>query len=211
MDRSNLAVTIKQRVQTRTAVIEDEPNGGKIELEGLKLGSHHMNDLLNALDEDEAMRIAALAATLDPKYFQHYEQAAHGVLRDDVVHTRIVDGACIFLNRPGFAGGAGCALHGQAMRDGESPLDWKPSVCWQLPLRVDRSIDEDGTAVATLRRWSRADWGPDGQTMAWCCTEGDKAYVGSTPVIESLADELQALMGDDVVVEIKRQLGEAAG
>ncbi len=163
------------------------------------------------LDEDEAMRIAALAATLDPKYFQHYEQAAHGVLRDDVVHTRIVDGACIFLNRPGFAGGAGCALHGQAMRDGESPLDWKPSVCWQLPLRVDRSIDEDGTAVATLRRWSRADWGPDGQTMAWCCTEGDKAYVGSTPVIESLADELQALMGDDVVVEIKRQLGEAAG
>jgi hypothetical protein len=161
------------------------------------------------LDEDEAMRIAALAATLDPEHFQHHEQAAHGVLRDDVVHTRVVDGACIFLNRPGFAGGAGCALHGQAMRDGESPLDWKPSVCWQLPLRVDRSVDEDGTPVATLRRWSRADWGPDGETMAWCCTEGDKAYVGSTPVIESLAEELQALMGNDVVAEIKRQLDEA--
>ncbi len=64
MDRSNLAVTIKQRVQTRTAVIEDEPNGGKIELEGLKLGSHHMNDLLNALDEDEAIE-ADKGALLD--------------------------------------------------------------------------------------------------------------------------------------------------
>ena len=31
--------------------------------------------------------------------------------------TRVHDGACIFLNRPGFAGGAGCALHGLALRE----------------------------------------------------------------------------------------------
>ena len=55
MDRASLSVTIKKRVTTRTAVIEDESNGGKIELEGLKLGFHHMNDLLNVLDEDEAI------------------------------------------------------------------------------------------------------------------------------------------------------------
>lgn len=158
------------------------------------------------LDQDEAMRIAALGATLEPEHFQFHAEAADGVLRDDLLHTRVVDGACIFLNRPGFAGGAGCALHGQAVREDESPLDWKPSVCWQLPLRVDRSI-EDGSPVATLRRWSRADWGPDGETMAWCCTEGDKAYVGETPVLVSLSEELRALMGDDVVVEIERQLG----
>ena len=30
----------------------------------------------------------------------------------------------------------------------------------------------DGTEVATVRRWSRADWGAEGSTMAWCCTEG---------------------------------------
>lgn len=159
------------------------------------------------LDEDEAMRIAALGATLTPEGLQHHATAAvDGVLRDDVLHTRVVDGACIFLNRPGFSGGAGCALHAQAVRDGESPLDWKPSVCWQLPFRVDRSVEEDGTPVATLRRWSRADWGSDGQTMAWCCTEGDRAYVGSEPVLESLDAELRALMGDEVVVEIRRQL-----
>lgn len=159
------------------------------------------------LDEDEAMRIAALAATLDPRHFeQHGASAEGGVLRDDVLHTRVVDGACIFLNRPGFAGGAGCALHGQAVRDGESPLDWKPSVCWQLPLRVDRTNAEDGTPIATLRRWSRADWGPDGERMAWCCTEGTDAYVGEVPVIEALSDELRALMGDEVLVEIRKRL-----
>lgn len=159
------------------------------------------------LDEDEAMRIAALGATLEPDVFQNHAAAADGgVLREDIVHTRVVDGACIFLNRPGFSGGAGCALHGQAIREGESYLDWKPSVCWQLPLRVDRATDDNGTPIATLRRWSRADWGPDGETMAWCCTEGDDAYVGDTRVIDSLADELQALMGDEVVVEIRRQL-----
>lgn len=160
------------------------------------------------LDQDEAMRIAALGATLEPEHFQFHAEASDGVLRDELLHTRVVDGACIFLNRPGFEGGSGCALHGQAAREDESPLDWKPSVCWQLPLRVDRSI-EDGSPVATLRRWSRADWGPDGETMAWCCTEGDKAYIGETPVLVSLREELGALMGDDVVIEIERQLGAA--
>jgi len=53
MERENLTVTIKKRAATRTVVIEDESNEGKIELEGLKLGFHHMNDLLNVLDEHE--------------------------------------------------------------------------------------------------------------------------------------------------------------
>ena len=32
----------------------------------------------------------------------------------------------------------------------------------------------DGTEVATVRRWTRADWGDEGETMAWCCTEGER-------------------------------------
>ena len=31
-----------------------------------------------------------------------------------------------------------------------------------------------GRESATVRRWSRADWGPEGETMAWCCTEEDR-------------------------------------
>jgi hypothetical protein len=64
MDRNQLTVTIKKRIQTRTAVIEDESTGAKVELEGLKLGFHHMNDLLNVLDEQETVE-AETRALLD--------------------------------------------------------------------------------------------------------------------------------------------------
>jgi hypothetical protein len=42
--------------------------------------------------------------------------------------------------------------------------------------------------------------------MAWCCTEGDRAYVGDSAVVESLAEELSALVGEPVYVEIRRRL-----
>ena len=61
------------------------------------------------------------------------------------VRTRTVDGACVFLNRPGFSGGDGCALHRSRCAPG-APAETKPDVCWQLPVRrkqecVDRPDD----------------------------------------------------------------------
>ena len=160
-------------------------------------------------DEDEARLLSALAACLEPERFQHHAAAAEGgIFRDDERNaTRVVDGACVFLNRPGFAGGAGCALHLAATDSGEPPREWKPGVCGQLPLRVDWTERADGVEVATVRRWSRADWGEEGETMAWCCTEGDRAYVGDRPVVESLGEELEALVGTAVHVELRRRLG----
>lgn len=157
---------------------------------------------------DEARLISALAATLDPARFQHHEEAGQGgIFADDRrAATRVVDGACIFLNRPGFPGSAGCALHLAALDADESPIEWKPSVCWQLPIKVDWTAGPDGTEVASLHRWTRADWGADGETMAWCCTEGDRAYVGDRPVVESLADELEGIVGSAVYVELRRRL-----
>lgn len=158
-------------------------------------------------DSDEKMRILGLAAMIDPVHFQFHEEAeADGVLRADGRNTRLVDGACIFLNRPGFSGGAGCALHIAAVADGESPIDWKPSVCWQLPIRVEWSDQADGTEQALVRGWKRSDWGDDGDPMHWCCTEGDRAYVGEEPVFESLAEELGALVGNDVYVQLRSRL-----
>ena len=159
-------------------------------------------------DEDEAMLISALAAMLDPARFQYAADAVSGgIFSDDTrVNTRVVDDACIFLNRPGFEGGTGCALHLAAVDSGESPLEWKPSVCWQLPIRVDWEPLEGGRERATLRRWSRADWGAEGSTMAWCCTEGDRAYVGEDMVVNSLAEELTAITGIEVHVELRRRL-----
>ncbi len=161
-------------------------------------------------DQDEARRISALAATVEPSRFQHHAEAVDGGIFSDEsrTFTRVVDGACIFLNRPGFEGGAGCALHVEALATGESPIDWKPSVCWQLPIRVDWEPTGGGTEVATVRRWTRDDWGDEGETMAWCCTEGDRAYVGDRPVVDSLADELEAVVGVEVYVQLRRRLHE---
>ena len=158
--------------------------------------------------EDEARLLSALAATLEPDLFEHHVEAGLGGIFGDEARscTRLVDGACIFLNRPGFAGGAGCALHLAAVAEGEAPRDWKPAVCWQLPIKVDWEARDDGGEVATVRRWTRDDWGAEGQEMAWCCTEGNLAYVGDRPVIESLADEIEAVTGAEVFVELKRKL-----
>jgi hypothetical protein len=157
---------------------------------------------------DEARNVAALAATISPELFEHHGEAIVGGVFSDqsFTNTRVVAGACIFLNRPGFAGGAGCALHIAADAAGESPIDWKPSVCWQLPIKVDWELRDDDVEVATVRGWTRADWGADGETMAWCCTEEPEAYVGDRPVFESLSTELGSIAGEAVAVELRSRL-----
>jgi hypothetical protein len=169
----------------------------------------------------EAMNVDAYAAMLSPEQFQFHDVAhavpdpdvdgeANGIFGDrERTHTRVVDDACIFLNRPGFPGGEGCALHIAALAADESPTEWKPSVCWQLPLRVDwQELDAD-TERATVRRWTRQDWGDHGRTMAWCCTEradGGEAYCGDERVVDSMADSLIALAGNEVYVELRRRI-----
>jgi len=159
-------------------------------------------------DVHEARLMAALAATLKRERFQYHDQARRGgIFRDGERNaTRVIDGACIFLNRPGFAGGAGCALHLAAIDADESPMDWKPSVCWQLPIRVDWERRDERTEVATMRRWSRADWGEEGETMAWCCTEGTLAYVGEERVVDSLGPEIEEIVGRAVYVSLRQRL-----
>ena len=159
-------------------------------------------------DAEEAMTLSATAAAIPPELWQfHHATDADDVFSDESrTNTKLVDGACIFLNRPGFTGAIGCALHLAAEHFGDSPIDWKPSVCWQLPLRVDWDDNGDGTETATVRRWTRADWGDEGRTMAWMCTEEPAAYCGERPAVESLADELSALAGEAVAVELRRRL-----
>lgn len=158
-------------------------------------------------DDDEARLVAANVALLDASGFQNHALAASGVFEPDGTNTRVVDGACIFFNRPGFAGGEGCALHLAAIAHGESPIDWKPSVCWRLPLAIDWDQDPFGRSVATVRRWGRRDWGGGGRTMAWCCTEEPATFLASTPLVDRMADELTEIVGAEVVVELRGRLG----
>jgi hypothetical protein len=157
---------------------------------------------------DEARNLSAAAATIPAHLFQFRAEANQGTVFADESYsaTRVIDGACIFHNRNGFAGGEGCALHLAAEYFDESPIDWKPSVCWQLPIKVDWEMREDNVEVATVRRWSRADWGAHGTKMAWCCTEGTDTYVGNSSVLDSLSDELTEIVGTEVFIQLRNRL-----
>jgi hypothetical protein len=166
-------------------------------------------------DDDEAMAVAALGAVMDPAVFQHAGQELLDP-RGTRWATRVVDGACVFLNRPGFPAGAGCALHLAAVADGDDPEDWKPQTCNRVPIRVterrvlgvdgaaadDAGTDDAGTDDAgavvevTVRAWRRDDWGPGGATMAWWCTEAPEAFGATSPFVERAERTLRDLMGD---------------
>ena len=118
--------------------------------------------------------------------------------------SRLVDDACIFLNRPGFPGGPGCALHRAALRHGERPLDWKPYVCWQLPLRLDDHTDENGFHTFTLREWKRRDWGEGGPEFHWWCTDDSMAFRDRKPVWKTLRDEIREMVGDNMYDNLVR-------
>jgi hypothetical protein len=113
--------------------------------------------------------------------------------------TRLVDEACIFLNRPGFPNGAGCALHQYALRTGQHHSDVKPEVCWQVPLRNIETYDEDvddGVVHHRLTEFARHGWGEGGQEFAWWCTEQREAFVGREPVYRSSEVEIRKMVGD---------------
>jgi hypothetical protein len=152
------------------------------------------------VDEDDEAEMLAQAARLTPAQWQHHAagQRKAGPTKTNKageIKTRLVDGACIFLNRPGFDGGAGCALHRAALEAGERPLDWKPQVCWQLPLRLEDQTDEDGHVTTTLREWKRRDWGEGGFEFHWWCTDDALAFADPAPVYVTMRDEIVEMVG----------------
>jgi hypothetical protein len=164
------------------------------------------------VDEADAQSVLAAAARLSDDQWQHRRLAVRrgGPLRGagGARSTRLVDGACIFLNRPGSPGGAGCALHQAAVAAGERPMDWKPDVCWQLPLRLVDQTDDSGHVTSTLREWKRRDWGEGGYEFHWWCTEAPEAFTGGRAVYQALRDEIVELVGQwayDRLVEHLRQ------
>lgn len=153
------------------------------------------------IDDEDVQTVVTSSARLKPHQWQFMRQGkSKGILgsEDGVTTTRLVKDACIFLNRPDFEGGPGCALHVAALEAGERPMDWKPDVCWQLPLRLDEETDSYGYITSTLREWKRRDWGPGGDDFHWWCTETDEAFNGRVPVYKYLRDEIVELVGEDI-------------
>jgi len=160
-------------------------------------------------DKDDLRRVAAHVRELTPETWQFHP--GRRVRREDWVdhdeegeaktRTHEVDGqaACVFANRPGFAGGAGCALHALALRQGREPLETKPDVCWQLPIRrtfrdVERQ-DETSYTEVTITEYDRRGWGPGGHDLDWYCSGNTEAHVAVEPLYVTNEPELVELMG----------------
>jgi hypothetical protein len=154
------------------------------------------------VDEEDEAATLAYAERLTAEQWQHRDVARRkgGPTKRNKageLKSRLVDGACIFLNRPGFAGGIGCALHKGALDAGERPLDWKPDVCWQLPLRLEEHTNDDGHVTSTLREWKRRDWGEGGFEFHWWCTEDPEAFIDRSPVYVTMRDEIVEMVGEE--------------
>jgi hypothetical protein len=153
-------------------------------------------------------RVRKFADQLTPDMWQYYKKGQKGIseLDDGKRRTRRVDGACIFLNRPGFEGGMGCALHSLALKTDLHPLETKPDVCWQLPIRrtfdwLDRP-DETKVLVVTIGEYDRRGWGSGGHDLTWWCTGSPEAHVAQDRVYQSYGPELTELMGADGYTEL---------
>jgi hypothetical protein len=171
-------------------------------------------------DDEDEKRVRRYAEQLTAEQWQHYDVAhdgKNGKLRfsekvtDDEEKrrkTRVVGTACIFANRDGFAGGDGCALHGLALSTGRNPVETKPEVCWQLPVRREQDWVErpDGTQVlqSTIGEFDRRSWGEGGHDLDWFCSSSPEAHVGGQPMYESYSAELIALIGDPAYRELAR-------
>lgn len=165
------------------------------------------------VDEKDRRRVERAAKRLTADQWQFKAKGKTGttkVNKSGEMTTRLVEGACIFLNRPDFPRGAGCALHVMALDNNESYLPLKPEVCWQLPLRREDEVQDDGHVISRVTQWGRRDWGAGGAEFHWWCTESPDAFVGKTRVVDSMREELTAMVGAPVYARLLAYLNQRA-
>ena len=182
---------------------------GVLDHDATALGQGCCSHGAHFVDEDDIDTVVKAAKRLRKRHWEQYRTGrAKGVLgsEDGTTTTRVVNGVCIFHNTAEFPGGTGCALHIAALEAGERPLDWKPDVCWQVPLRLDHATDDNGHVTSTLREWKRRDWGGGGEDFHWWCTDSPDAFVGKQQVYVALRDEIVELVGKKVYRRIVEHL-----
>ncbi|RYP87996.1 hypothetical protein EKO23_03865 [Nocardioides guangzhouensis] len=169
-------------------------------------------------DKDDEKRVAGYVAQLDADLWQFRPEGR--VRKDDWIETDDegarktltveVDGeqACIFHNRKDFHSGAGCALHALALQQGRHPLETKPDVCWQLPIRRSfRDVERpDGTSYTevSIAEYDRRGWGPGGHDLDWYCSGNTEAHVAVEPLYLTSKAELVELMGPAAYDELAK-------
>jgi hypothetical protein len=152
------------------------------------------------LDDKDLKSVKKSVKRLEPRHWKNYDKGRDNkwlmTEKDGGKKTAVVKGACIFHNPPGFEGGTGCAFHIAAVEANERHMDWKPDVCWQVPLRLEEHVEDGGYVVSTIREWKRRDWGDGGDDFHWWCTESPDAFVGKDPAYVFFKDEITEMMGE---------------
>ena len=151
-------------------------------------------------DDDDVARVKAAAKTLTDADWQFAAAGRRGgVVRteaDGAQVTRLVEGACIFLNRPGFPGGPGLRPPPGGPRPG-------PGCPGAQARRVLAAPAAPGghhrRAPATSPRRSPSGTAGTGATAGaefhWWCTEAPEAFSGAEPVYREHGRELIAMVG----------------
>lgn len=164
-------------------------------------------------DEKDRRRVEKAAKRLTDDQWQFKSKGREGTTRvkkNGEIVTRLVKDACIFLNRPDFHRGPGCALHVLSIDANESYIPLKPEVCWQLPLHRDDEVQESGHVITRISQWDRKDWGAGGDEFHWWCTEDAAAFSGKTRVVDSMAEELIAMIGQSVYDQLLAYMNSRA-
>ncbi|HQR27098.1 MAG TPA: hypothetical protein PLP61_08680 [Nocardioides sp.] len=174
-------------------------------------------------DAADQRRVQSFVAQLDESLWQLRPRRGRITRRDWLendeegqpkTRTVEVDGqsACIFHNRTDFPLGAGCALHALALQQGRNPLETKPDVCWQLPIRRSYRVverpDETTYTEITIGEYDRRGWGPGGHDLDWYCSGSTEAHVAPEPLYLTSAAELVELVGQpayDVLARLCEQ------
>ena len=121
------------------------------------------------VDDDDVQTVVRAFINVEPRHMQFYETAVVKGFLDagepdsdgnPITTTRLVDDACIFLNRPGFEGGLAAPFTSRLSRRAR-PLDWKPNVCWQVPCDSSMQPTKPVTSCHNCE-WKRRDWGEGG-------------------------------------------------
>jgi hypothetical protein len=77
-------------------------------------------------------------------------------------------------------------------------MDWKPRICWQVPLYFDT---DHKTRTTMVRACRTVDWGGEG-ILDWWCTEHPDAFSADQPVYVTMEAELRRVCGDPVYHEL---------
>jgi hypothetical protein len=173
-------------------------------------------------DSDDRKRLKKAVGKLTDADWQFRKKGLgkKGYLEEDdlegepALRTRRHEGACIFLNRPGFPGGEGCSLHAMALRTGVEPLTVKPDVCWQLPVRRTQEWIErpDGEEIlkTVITEYDRRGWGAGGLDLQWYCSGSPEAHIGAQQVWQSYGPELTELLGEAAYAVLARECAARA-